>query len=46
MLSPLFVVSIRTVDHHVSAILTKLGVGSRRDVARIATQLGNQSPHL
>ena len=26
----------KTVDHHVSAILTKLGVGSRRDAARLA----------
>ena len=26
------VVSVRTVDHHVTAILTKLGVSSRRDV--------------
>jgi len=30
------VLSIRTVDHHVSAILTKLGVASRRDAARVA----------
>jgi ATP/maltotriose-dependent transcriptional regulator MalT len=30
------VVSIRTVDHHVSAILAKLGVPNRRDAARVA----------
>jgi DNA-binding CsgD family transcriptional regulator/tetratricopeptide (TPR) repeat protein len=34
------VVSTRTVDHHVSAILTRLEVGSRRDAARRATELG------
>jgi DNA-binding CsgD family transcriptional regulator len=39
------VVSTRTVDHHVSAILTRLGLSSRREVARIATRLGNESRH-
>jgi ATP/maltotriose-dependent transcriptional regulator MalT len=34
------VVSTRTVDHHVSAILTRLGVASRRDAARRAAELG------
>lgn len=34
------VVSSRTVDHHVSAILTRLEVGSRRDAARRAAELG------
>jgi DNA-binding CsgD family transcriptional regulator/tetratricopeptide (TPR) repeat protein len=34
------VVSTRTVDHHVSAILTRLDVGSRRDAARRAADLG------
>ena len=34
------VVSTRTVDHHVSAILTRLEVGTRRDAARRAAELG------
>lgn len=34
------VVSARTVDHHVSAVLRKLGVGSRLDAARTASRLG------
>jgi DNA-binding NarL/FixJ family response regulator len=33
------VVSVRTVDHHVTAILTKLGVSSRREVGRRAAEL-------
>jgi len=32
------VLSTRTVDHHVSAILTKLGASSRRDAARMAAR--------
>ncbi|MEV6282767.1 LuxR C-terminal-related transcriptional regulator [Kribbella sp. NPDC051770] len=34
------VVSARTVDHHVSAILNRLGAGTRRDAVRRATDIG------
>jgi len=34
------VVSVRTVDHHVSAVLQKLGLSSRRQAARAAVDLG------
>jgi DNA-binding NarL/FixJ family response regulator len=33
------VVSVRTVDHRVAAILAKLNVGSRREAARAASRL-------
>jgi DNA-binding NarL/FixJ family response regulator len=32
-------VSLRTAEHHVAAILAKLGASSRRDVARRAGEL-------
>jgi DNA-binding NarL/FixJ family response regulator len=33
------VVSQRTAEHHVAAVLTKLGAATRRDAARIAREL-------
>lgn len=38
------VVSVRTVDHHVSAILRGLEVGTRREAARTAARLGITAP--
>ena len=37
--------SEKTVDHHVSAILRKLGVASRLDAARAAERLGIVPKH-
>jgi DNA-binding CsgD family transcriptional regulator/tetratricopeptide (TPR) repeat protein len=36
------VVSAKTIDHHVSSVLTKLGVSSRGEAAREAVRLGVQ----
>jgi DNA-binding NarL/FixJ family response regulator len=34
------VVSLRTAEHHVAAVLRKLGASSRREAARRAAELG------
>ena len=34
------VLSVRTVDHHVSAVLQKLDITSRREVPAAAARLG------
>jgi DNA-binding NarL/FixJ family response regulator len=36
------VVSLRTAEHHVAAVLAKLGAATRRDAARRAGDLGLQ----
>ena len=38
------VVSPRTAEHHVAAVLTKLGAATRRDAARRASELGLVQP--
>jgi DNA-binding CsgD family transcriptional regulator/tetratricopeptide (TPR) repeat protein len=38
------VVSPRTAEHHVAAVLTKIGATTRRDAARIAEELGLDAP--
>ena len=38
------VVSVRTVEHHVEAILRKLGARTRADARALATSLGTDVP--
>ena len=38
------VVSPRTAEHHVAAVLSKLGAATRRDAARRAAELGLEAP--
>jgi DNA-binding NarL/FixJ family response regulator len=43
-ISARLVISERTVHHHVSAVLSKVGVSSRTAAARVATKLGIGTP--
>ena len=45
-ISQRFVISEKTVDHHVSAVLRKLGVRNRREASVEAARLGIGQPHL
>ena len=40
------VVSEKTVDHHVSAVLRKLGARNRRQASLVAARLGIGQPQL